>query len=297
MALVITRLMGGLGNQMFQYAAGYALSRRWNVPLFVDPGFLDARPPGMNWTPRELELDVLKAPLSFPTDQQVRSYRRELDVRAVRVAHRYFPRVFRSRCFVERGPGFDPAFLRIKPPIYLEGFWQNEAYFRGVANELRACFEPKGSPTASVRRTLEDIRTLRSASVHVRRGDYVLNAEASAFHGTCSPAYYQDASRWLVREHGVEHFHVFSDDPDWARKNLSLGRPTTFVDPGIGKDAHWDMYLMAHCTHHIIANSSFSWWGAWLDPHPDKVVVAPNIWYQGNATPSSHFIPSSWTAR
>lgn len=297
MGMVVTRLMGGLGNQMFQYAAGHTLASRLGVPLLLDRTFLDSRPPGMDWTPRELALDVFQAPLHFASERTVHILRRPIDQRLHRQLHRILPFLY-ADVHLQRGTGFDPAFFRHKAPVYLEGYWQNECYFTEVADRLRQeLFVPTARPSGVNVVLLGAIQGCVSASIHVRRGDYVHNENAQRHHGTCSVDYYTGAARELAGDHGVEHFFVFSDDPGWAAVNIPLPRPSTIVSHNTGRDAHWDLFLMKHCRHHIIANSSFSWWGAWLNAHPDKVVIAPSLWFAGTGTPSTDFIPPTWTVR
>jgi len=297
MSKVIVRLMGGLGNQLFQYATGHAMARRLGVPLLLDRTFLDSRPPGMDWTPRGFDLDVFRAPMTFADTAEVERLRRPIDRRLHRHLHHRFPWLYPD-VQLERAPGYDPAILRHKAPLYLEGFFQNERYFAEVADELRSeLFVPREQPDARNAALLSAVTSGITASVHVRRGDYVSNAASNRFHGVCAPDYYARAAAELVERHGVERFFVFSDEPDWTRANLALPRPAEHVSHNTGKAAHWDLFLMKHCRHHIIANSSFSWWGAWLDARPGRMVIAPAQWFAGNGTPASAIIPPSWSAR
>jgi hypothetical protein len=201
-----------------------------------------------------------------------------------------------KRCYLQKGTGYDPGLLRCKAPVHIEGFWQNERYFKHLANELRnELFVPRAPVEGLNAELLERVRAGNCASIHVRRGDYVSNAESNRFHGVCSPEYYLKAADRLVREQGVEHFFLFSDEPEWVTAKLPLPYPHTIVSHNRGRDSHWDLHLMRHCTHHIRANSSFSWWGAWLDSNASKVVIAPGQWFQGNATPASEILPPEWT--
>jgi len=298
MGHVIVRLMGGLGNQMFQYATGLALARRLNVPLLLDREFLDSRPTGMNWTARSLELDVFKAPLHFADREVVEHARHELESLWSRRLERLLPGLLPKRCYLQQGTGYDPGLLHCKAPVHIEGFWQNERYFVHLANELRTeLFVPRDSVQGLNAELLDRITSGSCASIHVRRGDYVSNAESNQYHGVCPPEYYLKAADQFVREQGVEHFFLFSDEPDWVKANLPLPYPLTIVSHNTGRNSHWDLHLMRHCKHHIIANSSFSWWGAWLNADPQKVVIAPAQWFQGNATPASDILPPEWIAR
>ncbi|MBS1944370.1 MAG: alpha-1,2-fucosyltransferase [Bacteroidetes bacterium] len=298
MDAVITRLMGGLGNQMFQYATGYTVAEHLGVPLLLDRTFLDSRPQGMNWTARAFELDVFQLPLAFATAHQVARMRRELDHRWCRYVRCQLPWLFSPTCFVQKGTGFDPAIFLHKAPIYLEGYWQNEKYFAASARALRqSLFVPKDALPERNAALLDRIRSTQSASMHVRRGDYVTNAEAGGYHGVCAVEYYTSSAALLAEQYGADHFFVFSDDPQWVRDHIHLPWPVTYVDLNSGHSAHWDLYLMKHCRHNIIANSSFSWWGAWLNPSPGKAVIAPAQWFQGVAAPITDIIPSTWIAR
>lgn len=297
MSKVIVRLMGGLGNQLFQYATGHAVAKRLGVPLLLDRTFLDSRPPGMDWTPRAFELDAFRAPIAFADPEEVRRFRRPIDRRLHRRLQHALPNLYPA-VHLERAPGYDPAILRHKAPLYLEGFFQNERYFAEVADELRSeLFVPREQPDARNAALLSAVTSGITASVHVRRGDYITNAASNRFHGVCPPDYYARAAAELVERHDVGRFFVFSDDPEWTRANLSFPRPAEHIAHNTGKAAHWDLFLMKRCRHHIIANSSFSWWGAWLDGRPDSVVIAPAQWFAGTGTPASAIIPPSWSTR
>jgi Glycosyl transferase family 11 len=129
--------------------------------------------------------------------------------------------------------------------------------------------------------------------LHIRRGDYVQNPKASAVHGTSTLDYYSEAIQLMIGEVGMPHVFIFSDDIDWVKGNLIIPSPHTFVCQNIGADSYRDMQLMSLCKHNIIANSSFSWWGAWLNPNPEKIVIAPKQWFV-NANNTVDLLPSTW---
>ena len=134
-----------------------------------------------------------------------------------------------------------------------------------------------------------------SVSVHVRRGDFVSHTQISAFHGTCSPQYYQDAVSLLAEKVGAPlSLYIFSDDPAWVRENMQFPHETVYVDHNDASKNYIDMILMSSCKYHIIANSSFSWWGAWLDARPDKIVVAPRTWVRDPHINTKDLLPPSW---
>ncbi len=295
MDAVITRLMGGLGNQMFQYAAGYALASRLGVPLLLDRSFLDERGSRVTWTQRPFELNAFRLDPVFADADLVARILRRSNSRWGRLAA--LRPLTRWQHFREKDKRFDPAFDRLSAPVLIDGFWQSERYFPAVADALRdRLFVPRGTPSDENAAHAARIRTDRSASLHVRLGDYVTNAEAARYHGVCRWEYYRDAAAWLVEHHGVDHFHIFTDGPEVVRNALRLPFPHTLISHNQGADAYWDLWLMRQARHHIIANSSFSWWGAWLDPRPDKVVIAPRVWLAGDPRPND-ILPPAWIAR
>ncbi|WP_320195130.1 alpha-1,2-fucosyltransferase [Agrobacterium rosae] len=196
---------------------------------------------------------------------------------------------------VEKSAQFDPAILLIREPVHLSGYWQTEKYFADYADIIRADFSLKQPYSAERQRTLTLIAEAQSpVSVHVRRGDYVTNPTANSIHGTCEPEWYAAAMQNMASTMKDATFFVFSDDPQWARQNLATIGKMTFIEPQLdGRDGE-DMHLMAACHSHIIANSTFSWWGAWLNPRADKRVIAPARWFRSEAHDNRDLVPSVW---
>jgi hypothetical protein len=295
---VITRLKGGLGNQLFQYATGYALAERTGSTLLVDTSYLELHPASMDWTPRDLALEVFSAPLLKATEAQVKEARRSLDDRIARWTGRLSLGKRSWHVLMEQGTNDLERFAKIDAPAYLEGYWQDERFFLHVADQLRGhMFQPRDPMDERNAEVLARIGAQVSASLHVRLGDYRTNERSAAWHGVVDPAQQRSWARELVEQHGVEHFFVFCDEPDLVAQHLALPFPHTVVAHNTAAAAHWDIYLMKHCRHHIIANSSFSWWGAWLNPSPDKVVIAPARWFNGAERSNSIALPPIWTVR
>lgn len=282
---VIAELTGGLGNQMFQYAMGRALSLRHGAELLFDMRTLSRDPL------RSYALEAMRVAGRVAGTS-------ELPMAWGRVSRRapWLSRLLGGPMLVtERGFAFDPTILEIKPPVALHGNWQSERYFADHAAMIRADFALTGRLSAARAELARQIAAAQSpVSVHVRRGDYVTNPVASAYHGTCEPAWYEAVKQTLEARVVAPSYFVFSDDPDWARDNLPAFAGAAFVAPADdGQDAH-DMHLMSLCHHHIIANSSFSWWGAWLNPRPDKIVIAPTRWFAGARHDTRDLIPNGW---
>jgi hypothetical protein len=288
--LVIARLNGGLGNQLFQYAAARRLAQRRGADLRFDLGAFAA---GGERTYRLGFLRVRGEPAAAGEVAELTggegfkgTCRRLLG----RARPRHGRPVFHERRFGR----YDPDILRTPARVYLHGYWQCEAYFLEVAEALRREIAPRGELDPGSRETAARLEQPGSVSVHVRRGDYASDPEAQRVHGLCDPAYYRRCAQSLAERVGDPRYFVFSDDPDWARRHLNLGGPTEFVSHNGPERDYRDLHLMSLCRHHIIANSSFSWWGAWLSAGPGKLVFAPRKWFQAAEMDEGDLVPPSW---
>lgn len=289
--MIIVRLMGGLGNQMFQFAAGKALAMRLGVPLQLDRTFLDYRSENPGYTLRNFELDVFRIGTDIANKSDVSKMRKPLESRLSRV----LPFLFANHVFYETQKNYMQKFETLSDPVYMEGYWQTEKYFLSIADELREkIFVPVSAISPKNAELLNEIRNKKSASIHVRRGDYVTSAEANKFHGTCSVDYYERSAKMIAEKTGAEHFFVFSDEPEWVKENIVLPYPTTYISHNVNRESCWDIFLMSKCNHHIIANSSFSWWGAWLNTSREKMVIAPKNWFNDSASADNEIIPEGW---
>jgi hypothetical protein len=292
-AVIEIVVAGGLGNQMFQYALGRHLSivSMQDVVLNLD------------WFVAENTRAALNYRLGiFPIWPRIRRSfgegREAALARRVRRRVERAPLVRRLRgveLFVERSLAFDPKVLELRTGAILQGYWQSERYFRGSEDVVRRDFT---FPALSNPRDLEVAALTRSrpcVSVHVRRTDYITNKSAAAFHGLCGLDYYARALEHVSA--GIPDLTrvFFSDDPQWVRESFQLAPHDVVVSWNQDETQYRDMQLMSLCQHHIIANSTFSWWGAWLDPSPTKRVVAPKQWFADLTVPTSDICPSSWT--
>jgi len=270
----IVRVSGGLGNQLFQYAFARALEERTG-----DEVFLDLSTYGYEAAHNGFELDRLFA---------VR-YKAAAENDIVRLGTRpkgLLSQARRKYCtkkshHIDKLFRYDPEVFALSGDSYLEGWWQDERYFSVIAESLRQelrFVQAPGEKNASFIAGLKaSYGTQGLASLHVRRGDAQKNPDT----WVCTEAYYRRAIERLRAEAGAKglHYLVFSDDLSWCREHLALARDeATFVDWNRGADSWKDLWLMRQCPRHIIANSTFSWWGAWLDPSPRKTVLAPDPW-------------------
>jgi len=276
--MICVRLDGGLGNQLFQYAAGRALAIRHNTGLLLDTFALNSSARGV--TARSLELYHYKHA----------SHVSQLSIFRFSKWLRFFPKLtnFVSpwHMFVEDGLGFNNEFQLLPDMTYLFGYWQSYRYFSNVECQIVSDLTPVNRMSDTSKALEEKIDSCVSVAIHVRRGDYVSLPSASELHGSLPIDYYKVAVNKISSTVTDVRYFVFSDDPNWCRENLSLDRSAIYVTHNTGADSWQDLMLMACCKHHIIANSSFSWWGAWLADHrcsvaSTRMVIAPARWFSG----------------
>lgn len=194
----------------------------------------------------------------------------------------------------EKSIVFDSTIIYKKGSIILDGYWQSEKYFMRKSNAIKNDFTFITEMDQHNIAILKDIKKTQSVSIHVRRGDYVSNNKTHNFHGVCSSEYYKAAVVRIKKQIKKPTFYVFSDDPTWCRKNLMLDKNTSIVDNTNCPSGVIDMHLMSACQHNIIANSSFSWWGAWLNNNKSKIIIAPKRWFQDQAIDTRDIIPDGW---
>lgn len=288
---VTVRLQGGMGNQMFQYAAGRCVAARLQAPLILDLAWFHAVRNAPGVTPRSYALDAFGIQAEL---QQRSGWLTSAPHLVQRLARPVLHRLVREQVYRETPNAFDPGFRQLRSPVTLDGYFQSELYFAPIAEEIRASFRRRGPISAESADLLSQIEQDTSVAVHIRRGDYVTNAAAAEFHGLCDIDYYRAGLRYLASELGAFRVFVFTDDPAWALENLDFG-VETLVLPGPGsRPDHEDLWLMAACHSFVIANSSFSWWGAWLGEHEDKRVVAPQRWFLDPSRGTSELLPGGW---
>lgn len=286
--MIVAYLQGGLGNQLFQFAFASRLAEARGCGVVIDPHWFDHPRPGE--TARTFELPKLRA--KFTVADEATSRRWHL------LRHRFAKRLpqflLPLRLMQEKPGGFDPDALGAPDGSYLRGYWQSEQYFADIAPALSAAFEPSAAPSRADQMLLDRMQGPPAVSLHVRRGDYVSLAAAARYHGTCSLDYYGAAVRHVLERTEGARFFIFSDDPKWAADNLEIPAETHFVSHNSAADAVQDLRLMSHCRHHIIANSSFSWWGAWLSEQRGArgIVIAPRSWFAGRD--ADDLVPSRW---
>ena len=194
-----------------------------------------------------------------------------LRIGIAKMSHRYHEKNFR----------FNPAFFEIPDGSWIEGYWQSEKYFQVIEQEIRKEFRINSTPDGTNLSILEKMKSVAAVSLHIRRGDFVSDKVTNELHGVCSLSYYEQAIAHIRNHVSDPHFFIFSDDMEWVRENLPVqDLRVDYMDHNGPKD-YEDLRLMYSCRHHITANSSFSWWGAWLNDSKDKIVVCPEDWTKG----------------
>lgn len=290
--MIVVKLIGGLGNQMFQYAAGRALALRHGTDLFLDLSALERDPAGA-YTRRHFELDAFQVKAK-PADPGLLAQFPQNGSRLLRKFQGLFPSLFSKLIFNESQSGFQKAFSSLPATTYLNGYWQDETYFSSIRETLLQDFQLK-QESPGFKRQLGIISSVKAVSLHIRRGDYASLPQANKFHGLLSLQYYESAVKQMQAKDENVKFFIFSDDLDWCKKSLAFIPDPIFVDgKSEGLSAQEELILMSRCRHNIIANSSFSWWAAWLNTHADKTVIAPAQWFSKDQKQPDSLIPQNW---
>lgn len=287
--MIITKLIGGLGNQMFQYATGRRMAHFNNTELKLDiTGYKNQ----VGITPREYMLHIFNIQENFASESEINKLKKNNFVQ--KILKKIHP-VFTNKSYIkEKGHNFDPDILNIGDNTYLEGYWTSEKYFRDIEDIIRKEFTLKNKPDEVNQKMICRIKSCNSASIHIRRGDYVEDKKTNQFHGVCALRYYLKAVALIAKKVKNPQFFVFSDDLQWTKQNLHLEFPYIYDDHNAGKKDYEDMRLMSECKHNIIANSSFSWWGAWLNKSTNKIVITPKRWFKDPLIKTVDLIPKSW---
>ncbi len=292
--MIITRLNGGLGNQMFQYAFGKSLAENLQTPLKLDLSVF-ATPLGSSPdTPRTYELNRWNTHAEIATQTEIQRF---APLREGKTS--FIQRLFKHSSdlvyYKEKRFRFDAGAFQLQGAVYLDGYWQSEKYFADHADSIRTAFTPLAALHGLNKELAFEMADTCSVSIHVRRSDYQKDKTTLDFHGLCPLAYYKDAVALLRQKYKHIHLYVFSDDQQWSAENIQFDIPTTHIVHNRGAESYLDLWLMSRCKHHVLANSSFSWWGAWLNENPLKTVIAPRRWFAGTVPDTSDLIPASWT--
>ena len=265
--MIIVEITSGLGNQMFQYAYAKALEfNGYMVKLDITPTLKEVAP-DLAYQLKDYRIDI-----PIATSEEVDLYyRRNMVSKIMRKMG-----LFKSRLIVTNIT-FNDNYLKIKDGNYIKGNFQSEKYFTNIRQVLIEQFiiNKKSNYTKKIEKSI--IKTKNSCSIHIRRGDYT-SKKNMRIHGFPGLKYYDKSTKHILEKLSNVTFFIFSDDIDWAKNNLKI-KNSIFVNSEESRAPHEDIFLMSLCNHNIIANSSFSWWGAWLNQNKHKIVIAPNRWF------------------
>jgi hypothetical protein len=286
---LVVNINGGLGNQMFQYAMGYSLAHDKNMVLKLDISWFNNMG---NATPRNFELKIFDKNIEYAENVVINQ--KNFVVRKLKL-NRLWDKFIKPKYDIINEPYFHywKEFNNIDMSSYLIGYWQSERYFKHNRDLILRIFSfPEISEPHNVNFEHEINKYVDSISLHVRRGDYVLDKHTNSYHGTCNMDYYKNSMTYLSKELENPHFFIFSDDPDWVTAEFS-GDNITVIRGNDSELSFRDMQLMTICKHHIVANSSFSWWGTWLSKK-EGITVAPRQWFADSSINTDDLYCSDW---
>lgn len=297
--MIIVRISGGIGNQLFQYAMGRALTLKNGDELKLDTSFYEM---GIE-KDRYFKLTDFNIIPNIATPEDFKKIGVP-NPKSTTLLARFWRKFYKDvgpflplgmrRVIIEKTFNFRPEILRIKKDCYLSGVWQSEKYFIDYADQIRKDFQLSVPLSSTAESLKKEITSVNAISLHVRRGDQVHNPHLLEKHGALGDDYYKQAVNYIISKTKLPHIFVFSDEIDWCKENLKFNIPTVYVQGGDGLKDYEEMLLMSLCNHNIIAKSSFSWWGAWLNRNSEKIVVSPKQRFGTSAQSAPDLIPDSW---
>ena len=284
--MILVELNGGLGNQLFQYAAGKSLSLYHNTDLWLAYSTEQNLPGGLESRPFDLYHftipDKMADPVALKFFSSLSFYSKFLD--KLKPPHKR--KIYRQSFF-----HFDPHFFQAKSTVFLKGLWQSEKFFLPFQKEIRQLLQFT-EISLSLNSVANKMKHENSISIHIRRGDYLAKISLDVL-GIQPLSYYQEAINIILSKTDNPVFYFFSDDIEWVKENFQMPG-AIYTSNYITKSHIEDLYLMSHCQHNIIANSSFSWWGAWLNNNPGKIVIGPKNWFNKGPKDTQDILPENW---
>lgn len=287
--MVIVKLMGGLGNQMFQYSLARALLANGKDVRIDCSGFQSQ---AKEDTVRNYELDRFNIKVDKASEEEVSHYNNKIQKLLYYIQTITGFKI--SKLLIESEHCYFPQITQMDEK-YLIGYWQSEKYFTSIRDKLIQdfSFDDIQLSEKNVQLRNEILSVKNPVAVHIRGGDYNNSNNRSIYGNICTAEYYHKAFEYIESRLDDVIYYLFTNDLEWAKQIISLNTPQVkVVDWNIGEDSWIDMYIMSLCKHNIIANSSFSWWSAWLNQNQDKIVIAPKRWQNGNDI--KDIVPEQW---
>ncbi len=294
--MIIVQLLGGMGNQMFQYAAGRRLAIKNNDELKLDTSILLDWKPGRHLVNRGFDLDIFNIQPAIAGKKEIADYNTQLMSKPGKVYFHLKRKLGIEKAYKEKNFSFDRKVLTLTGDQYLAGLWQSYKYFEDIEGIIREDFKLKVPISKNSEDLLEQIRQSNAVCINIRRTDYVSVKQTADVMGFIGIDYYKDAIHVLTAKTENASIFVFSDDIEWCKTHLTFDSlPVTFVDHSHAGHKFSDYFhLMQACKHFIIPNSTFGWWAAWLCMSTDKIVIAPKKWMSDPTVSTADLIPPSW---
>ncbi|MCD4780902.1 MAG: alpha-1,2-fucosyltransferase [Candidatus Omnitrophica bacterium] len=290
--MIVVRLCGGLGNQLFQYAAARSLSERLQTAVKLDTTWFHLQ------QDRNFMIDVFHIKADMASEQEISTFHTSGRTGFWPKLHGMLTNKKRTdqTYFQEEHFHVNPDFFHLNNSVYLDGYWQSEKYFENIKEQLRNELTYKKPSTDENKDMLAEISSTKNptVSLHIRRGDYVKDPRITRVLYSCQLDYYHKAVETIAQKVSNPFFYVFSDDVPWCHKHLRLHHAYKVISHNPPGQEWEDFRLMTACQHHITANSSFSWWGAWLDHTPQKIIISPLKWFKNKNYNDKDLIPSGW---
>jgi len=287
--MIIVKLQGGLGNQLFQYALARQLAEIHKTEFKLDVSFFQTyKLHAYSLSPFNIQEKIAS---QNETEDLIYNSPTLMDILQQKILRK--KPVINSNYIRENYFHYDSGILSLPDNVYLDGYWQSEKYFSNIGNIIRSEFSVRKLQSGENKEMSEKIFSKNSVCMHIRRGSYTM-PPYNATHGTCQMNYYLEGIDYFSKKIKNPHFFVFSDDPDWTSKNLKINSDITYVNHNSVNNDFEDLRLMSQCKHHIIANSTFSWWSAWLCNNPGKIIIAPQDWFKSGDRDTRDLFPASW---
>jgi hypothetical protein len=279
--MIVVKLMGGMGNQMFQYAFGKLIASKYNKELILDLSFLLNKNQEPGFVYRDYDLGIFKLDVKTVNHFDLDSSFIMLDEPD---EHPYVPEFLDLYKYIPKDKNF-----------YISGYFQKHEYVKHIREQLLEDFKLNYSLNDSSKKLLKDIQDSNSVCVNIRRTDYITNKNALEFHGVYGTEYFNKAVVELNKKTSNPKYFIFSDDMEWCEENLKFEHDYTFVSHDYkGLKFGQYLYLMSACKNFIIPNSSFAWWAAWLNDNEEKIVITPKKWFKDGAMRTEGLKPETW---
>lgn len=294
--MILVRLMGGMGNQMFQYAFGFYLSSVNKTELKLDLTLvLDRNSKNEHAVYRNYNLDQFAVSTKHAHAGEINRFNTDPALPLFKKAFLKIRKIFSSSItLIQDAHIYNPKHLNANDNTCIVGRWQSERYFEPVKQELKKQFQFKNALSEKNKIIAGKICEGNSVAIHVRRGDYVTNGLYALGIGALNKKYYEDAIQLIKSRVAEPFFYIFSEDVEWCKKNIHVENCTFVIQDDAIHSSEYDLHLMSLCKHQIISNSTFAWWGAWLSEKENSIIVAPGNWARSNEYIPPFIVPDRW---